>query len=791
MESGTPTASGGPTNLVFRVTDAAAATVTKTLPITVSPAGLPLIVLNSGEFFPDFGAHPTVTAVASGNWSSGSTWSTGAVPAAGDVVSVPAGKTVTYDANSSARIDTVTVSGTLIFSTGVTTVLTLTNLLVRDAGTLTVGTLAAPITGAASIVFADTPFDHAVDPGEWGHGLIATGKVTMYGLAKTPFLKLAAEIASTGAASFTLASTPTAWANGDTLLLPDSHQLTSVEVGVENSNFAGQWETRALTSRSGAACTVPALAYKHQGSRDLDGAIEFLPDVANLTRNVSVRSESASGVRGRVHFTGRADVDIQYVSFGGLGRTRGLNTAGTATLAVDSTTYNANRTVLHQGTNIGGRFAVYFSHLMGPVTPQGNGYQWTFANNVVQCPLTPMPYRWGVSINDSHYGLFQKNVLYNWYGCGVVTETANETGNVIDSNLVVRVQGYGGRDDPAIEGIGFWIKSPNNRLTNNIAASVCGNPYGVGFRFGPEGAVVQNVKIPKTQGSDTTQSGGYNLVEVHTIPILEWTNSETYGCAAGGLSMWGVGSKLPSGHIPTDSLGGTATGFKFWSVWSFGSFFYPNSRVTFVDYVARGRGAGVTASHQAVNGFQASDYYCNSLTFDNANIQGFSYGFVSPARGHNTTTLKNSYLRNTVNVSCVTPWDIYGGEETGYFPRSLVLSNNVYAAPPSTTFNVVELKYNPADSRGHHVLVSDTIFLNDYPSPGDHLQVYYTQQVGSYVVPANGTVVPFSNAPVIGSLVPGDTNTQLLAANGTCIAGVICPVTTTTAAVTGAYTRAF
>src|SRR5690606_17624919 len=51
---------------------------------------------------PAFCAQPDVTTVASGAWSSGATWSTGRMPAAGDAVRIAAGHTVTYDVVSDA-----------------------------------------------------------------------------------------------------------------------------------------------------------------------------------------------------------------------------------------------------------------------------------------------------------------------------------------------------------------------------------------------------------------------------------------------------------------------------------------------------------------------------------------------------------------------------------------------------------------------------------------------------------------------------------------------------------------
>src|SRR5262249_505241 len=169
------------------------------------------------------------------------------------------------------------------------------------------------------------------------------------------------------------------------------------------------------------------LTYDHLGARDLNGVLDHLPHVADLTRNVVVRSENASGNRGQVLFTYRADVDVQYVQFTGLGRTRNS--------AFDDTTFDANGNVTHVATNQTDRTPVASRQLFGPVTAQADGYQYTFVGNSAFCPLNPMPFVWGININDSDYGLIKDNVLYNWAGAALVAETGSETGNVIDHNF--------------------------------------------------------------------------------------------------------------------------------------------------------------------------------------------------------------------------------------------------------------------------------------------------------------------------------------------------------------------
>ena len=86
-----------------------------------------------------------------------------------------------------------------------------------------------------------------------------------------------------------------------------------------------------------------ALQYDHLGARDLNGVLDFLPHVGNLTRNVIIRSESATGTRGHIIATHMADVDIRYALFRDLGRTTYLP--------------------LNTTTNLIGRYPIHMHHL--------------------------------------------------------------------------------------------------------------------------------------------------------------------------------------------------------------------------------------------------------------------------------------------------------------------------------------------------------------------------------------------------------------------------------------------
>ncbi|MGH9204184.1 MAG: G8 domain-containing protein, partial [Vicinamibacterales bacterium] len=289
---------------------------------------------------PDFSAdasRPTVRSVQSGNWSTGSTWSTGQVPTLNHVVHVDPGHTVTVD-NTAAVAYTIAVHGTLRFNPSVNTRLKVTNLMVMGdhgmpsmatVGYLEVGTAANPIAAnvTAEILIANTPTGGGVaDPEQFGTGILNFGKMRMHGSAMDPtWLRLAGEPRA-GHTTLTLSQPVAGWRVGDRLVLPDTRYIKWNETGSGVwTNLQNQWEERTIQSISADNRTVTltsALQFDHLGARDLNGALDFLPHVGNLTRNVIVRSESATGTRGHTISVHIADTDIRYALFKDLGRTK-------------------------------------------------------------------------------------------------------------------------------------------------------------------------------------------------------------------------------------------------------------------------------------------------------------------------------------------------------------------------------------------------------------------------------------------------------------------------------------
>jgi PKD repeat protein len=709
---------------------------------------------------PDFGYKPTVISVRSGNWSDPMIWSTGQLPGAGDVVDIMPNTTVIYDVNRDVELNTIAIEagGSLKFRTDVDTAVRVSNFEVLPGGYLEVGTEANPVAAnvTASIVFPDVPIDLSVDPAQYGNGLIGLGKVTMYGARRTDsFLQLATE-PKAGAVALSLAAPALGWQVGDQLVLPDTRQLDWNQHG---SNYVSQEEKLTIQgiSADGLTLTLAApLQFDHLGGHDAAGKLAFLPHVADLTRNVVVRSANARGNRGQVTFTYRADVDVRYVGFFGLGRTK--------IDEIDNTTFDDSGSVTHYGTNEADRNPVQFRNLFGPTSAQANGYQYTFVGNTVFCPLDPMPFIWGINVNNSHYGLIQDNVVDNWAGAGIVTETGAETGNLIDHNFVIDVTGTGERiDTTGVAGDGFWFRGPNNRVTNNVATDVNPGDQDV-FSYGYDvmAYYLGNVTIPAYQGADPGVAG--TTVNMNATPLLEFSGNTAYGASQNGMAVWWLGS-----GVDVSGTAGVIKGLQEWNVFGWGFFGYDTNGLTIDGMVAYGDTAHLAPDNLAT-GIWFADYSQTKLVIQNCDLQGFAEGLITPMYQVGEMDVVNCYFRNVIDVDVPMSGSVNGS--AGVPAKSVVFRNDKFDALPDQPLDAILMDYSLMVITGAptNLIAPIQVFVYNYNQVlGANYQVYFAQQRADYVLPQS------TEDGVIGSPVAGLTNAQAWTEYGIAIAGEIAP----------------
>jgi hypothetical protein len=503
-----------------------------------------------------------------------------------------------------------------------------------------------------------------------------------------------------------------------------------------------------------------ALAYDHLGARDGNGILDYLPQVADETRNVVIASQNGAGTRGIVIFTDRANININAAAFDMLGRT--------TSAPIDNTTFDSNGGVTHIGTNEADRVPVQFRHLWGPTLPQADGYQYTFVGNVVDCPMVNQTHVWGIEINDSHYGLLQGNVVDNWSGAGIAAVTGDESSNLIRGNFVARINGTGQRTDTGLDGLGYWFRGPNNAVVNNVATDInAGGAYSYGFDV--NATYLGTVQIPAAQGDDPALSGQSTSVNMNATPLLQFSGNEVYGATPNGLSLWWIGAffTTPEGNA------GTVEQFQAWDLYQWSYFGYESDNLTLDKFTVRGDLAA--DDQQITRGMWFSDYYQRGLVVSNADIQGENTGILTPETCDGQMTIENSYFRDATDVQITTMANVNGA---GWLPaKSTVLQNDQFDAPQGLSLTAIDMDYETSGVGSFgaaNLIQTDTAFVYNYDNTsGDNFQVYYNQQVASFVVPQ-------SSGGMIGSPVSGLTNAQNWSKYGIAIAGAIAPSTATT-----------
>ncbi len=697
---------------------------------------------------PDFALNPTNRATKSGLWSAPDTWAAGRTPAAGDVVRVPPGMTVTYDVVSDEALQSIAIEGSLTFRTDVNTRLVAGVIEVLPSGLLEVGKAGAPVAAGvtAEIVIADRPLDAATDPDQYGTALIGFGTIRMHGAVVEPtFVRLSAE-PEAGQTSLRLETAPTAGWQSARLILPGTNQFTA--------NWQPQWEELTTASVTGAQIGLAApLAHDHRGARDADGVVNFLPHVGNLTRNVVIRSANPQGTRGHVMFLHRANVDIRYSLFKDLGRT----------------TIQA----LHPVNNHIGRYSLHMHHVFGPSKPQENGYQFTLVGNAIDGGS-----KWGITVHDAHFGLVRDNVIYNTGGAGVMTEDGSETGNVFDHNFVVRSWGTGSeRGDERIqshdfgyEGSAFWFRGPSNYVRNNVGANA--NSFAVAYMM----VDVSQVEVPSKQGSEPGKT-----VNMMAVPLLEFSNNEMYASRA-GVTIWNLGANccLDVYEMPESTVSKTTV----WHVGTKGFYGYASNRLTVDGWVQRGDASALANQDESVRGFYFSDYLVRNLVIRNADIQGLRIGIQLPAKVGDTRDIygskpgtlliENSILRNVQNVQASTMWAVTGGGPM-LPPRVTTIRGvrfgRVGGDVGGTPQYDVVMIFNPSLD-GTNVVVRDELVVYDYNNTaGDNFRVYYKEQAPTFNVPP-------SSREIVGAPAPGLTNADAWSRFKVAVAGSVAPCLT-------------
>jgi hypothetical protein len=369
-----------------------------------------------------------------------------------------------------------------------------------------------------------------------------------------------------------------------------------------------------------------------------------------------------------------------------------------------------------------GRYALHIHHLTGPRITPPNGYQFTLIGNAIDGGSVPHDGKWGMTIHNSHYGLIQDNVAYNYGGAHFMFEDGSESYNVVEHNFAMRSKGIGDRLAEGTEGVGFWFRGPNNYIRGNVAANLWGNTTEAAYGFKFFMRYLDNINVPNYKGADTSVAGEYTPKNGNRLPILEFRDNEVYG-AAQGMTYWWVNSQDPTPYATAQET--IIKNLHIWHVFNVGVYHYPAARMTFDGLVIRGKDPAASAC--CGRAWFASDYAAKDIVIRNADIQGMQKGIITPEFQYGTGTIENSYFR-TSDAAIVVPisGSINNSSPTGLPARTVIVRNARFDPLPGTTLHSISTSGGGGAAGNSYASPHEIKVYKYRGNPNDNFQVYWT-----------------------------------------------------------------
>jgi len=402
-------------------------------------------------------------AVSSGAWSASSTWSGGAVPKAGDIVSIGAGMDVVLDL-SPPGLNGINLEGKLRFSNDRD--LELTTEWIMLHGELAIGTEARPHTANATITFTNNVPGEDIMAGMGDRGImISGGTLNLHGDTTHTWTKLS-ETAEKGSTRIEVLDAG-GWEVGDQIV------LASTDFNPR------QAETRFITAIRGDTITLDRpLDYMHFGRITFD--VDERGEVGLLTRNIKIQaSEDAAEtwLGGHIMAMPGSRMYVEGVELNRMGQHM--------TLA---------------------RYPIHW-HLVGEA---GEG-------QYIRNAAIHDTYSRCVTVHGTHDLRIENNVTYNTVGHCFFLEDGIETGNEFVRNLAIQTKCHptmecvptnlaangevGNRQDmrrasfsgehtllPSDNTVAsYWITNPDNSFIDNVAAGSDSTGFWFSIPMHPQG----------------------------------------------------------------------------------------------------------------------------------------------------------------------------------------------------------------------------------------------------------------------------------------------------------------
>jgi hypothetical protein len=300
----------------------------------------------------------------------------------------------------------------------------------------------------------------------------------------------------------TLAQPVAGWRVGDRVIVTATGRIRIRYDSIEPPSVRDRHQTEERTIR---AIDGPDLT--------LDAPLEFThtciknrrAEVANLSRNVTIESADANGIRGHTMYHRHSAGSISYAEFRHLGKRGKL-----------------------------GKYSLHF-HRVGD-TMRGT--------SVIGASIWDSANRW-ITIHGTNTLVVRDCVGYQSTGHGFFLEDGTEVENILDQNLAV--QAFAAKPLPnqvfpldRNDGAGFWWANSHNAFIGNVAVEC--DRYG--FRFdAPEAPGVQLVRPVRFP------DGERRNVDIRTLPFLRFEGNEAHAQRRYGVNLGGGADKGPGGGV--------------------------------------------------------------------------------------------------------------------------------------------------------------------------------------------------------------------------------------------------
>ncbi len=472
----------------------------------------------------------SIRSVKDGKWSDPQTWKPARVPTTGDRVLISKQTNVEFDVAQNEVVRLLEIVGTLEFARDRNTLLNVGILTIQHTDECSESGFACEFEGAAD--GPKTPADQwpSLIVGTQGDPIPAqfSARIRLHffsGMSKTDapaiaccsgrmefhgspmsrtWVKLGADLAK-GDRTVMLAEPVTGWRIGDEVIVTATDRAAGGFGSFRNGDKKSQTEHRKIVSLDGTTVELDKpLAYRHSGTG------EFRGEIANLSRNVTIESADADGIRGHTVFHRFSQGGISYARLAHLGKEGEL-----------------------------GRYPIHF-HLVGD-TMRGSAVQ--------GAAIVDSHNRW-VTIHGTHYLVVRDCVGYQSVGHGYFLEDGSEVYNVLDRNLAVGA--YTGSRLPnqvlpfdPNDGAGFWWSNGLNTYTRNVATE--NDEYG--FRYDMQKRSNFDPTMPIRQADGSEQP-----VDVRTIPIWRFEDNEIHTEGFYGMVVAANGNDQPDNPIKDEKM---------------------------------------------------------------------------------------------------------------------------------------------------------------------------------------------------------------------------------------------